>query len=549
MNKIDKLHFWAQKILPLVYDESLSYYELLCKVVDKLNEVVKNQNELFDEFEDVTQYVVQIAQQVVSDYFIEHDLNQMVDDAVSDQVQPLLENSNYLAGRNIVAYGDSLFARSNSYINKLVSDYGCTITNRAVSGSALVAEGYNAIDGAVDLASFDTILIGYGWNDFQRGTQADNNTVNSFCGALKAVLNKLTNIPIDVIVVFSWYGTPGVNYNQYNVNTISGFTYDNYIDMGIKVCEEYAVKYINLYTISNDNFLSFDKYLQNDNPGYIHGNDLINEICAKMLYTGIFNNGRCNNGELKKIENWMPIDRYFAGHTQYATLAANTLNKYRDLRIISCNSTSNCRMNYVNTDNRVTFSGYFTRENNASAIDIGIFYAYKNQYYPLIHVSRPGYFKATVDLPENCHDFAPYIKSSDGAYVGVAGFTVEASHASYAGESSTHSWYSLTSTDDDVIIDRGGQLVMTDAGLLLRDLRIVNHKQTNLTGTLPISGWPFVTLNRLNLSGSVYKSGVGVRFEQVNISNKQISVGAQVEVDGYLTISEALIGFSYFSQS
>lgn len=34
--------FWAQKVIPLVYDNSLSYYETLCKVVDYLNNVVEN---------------------------------------------------------------------------------------------------------------------------------------------------------------------------------------------------------------------------------------------------------------------------------------------------------------------------------------------------------------------------------------------------------------------------------------------------------------------------------------------------------------------------
>ena len=34
------LKFIAHKILPLVYDESLSYYEVLCKVVAKVNEVI-----------------------------------------------------------------------------------------------------------------------------------------------------------------------------------------------------------------------------------------------------------------------------------------------------------------------------------------------------------------------------------------------------------------------------------------------------------------------------------------------------------------------------
>lgn len=37
---MNKVEFWCQKVLPLVYDDSLSYYELLCKVVDKLNEMV-----------------------------------------------------------------------------------------------------------------------------------------------------------------------------------------------------------------------------------------------------------------------------------------------------------------------------------------------------------------------------------------------------------------------------------------------------------------------------------------------------------------------------
>ena len=38
---MNPLKFIAHKILPLVYDESLSYYEVLCKVVAKVNEVIE----------------------------------------------------------------------------------------------------------------------------------------------------------------------------------------------------------------------------------------------------------------------------------------------------------------------------------------------------------------------------------------------------------------------------------------------------------------------------------------------------------------------------
>lgn len=41
MNNISPLALPAcQKVLPLVYDESLSYYEVLCKLTSKMNEII-----------------------------------------------------------------------------------------------------------------------------------------------------------------------------------------------------------------------------------------------------------------------------------------------------------------------------------------------------------------------------------------------------------------------------------------------------------------------------------------------------------------------------
>ena len=41
--------FWCQKVLPLVYDDSLSYYEQLCKLTNKMNELVEFINSNFSE--------------------------------------------------------------------------------------------------------------------------------------------------------------------------------------------------------------------------------------------------------------------------------------------------------------------------------------------------------------------------------------------------------------------------------------------------------------------------------------------------------------------
>jgi hypothetical protein len=42
---LSRFRFWCQKVLPAVYDDSLTYYELLCKVIHKLNELIEKDNE------------------------------------------------------------------------------------------------------------------------------------------------------------------------------------------------------------------------------------------------------------------------------------------------------------------------------------------------------------------------------------------------------------------------------------------------------------------------------------------------------------------------
>lgn len=41
--------FWCQKVLPLVYDDSLSYYEVLCKVVDYINRLIETDKEIIQD--------------------------------------------------------------------------------------------------------------------------------------------------------------------------------------------------------------------------------------------------------------------------------------------------------------------------------------------------------------------------------------------------------------------------------------------------------------------------------------------------------------------
>ena len=62
---MERFRFWCQKVLPLVYDDSLSYYELLCKVVDYLNNLAKTVNIMQDELTAINDYIQKNTEKVV----------------------------------------------------------------------------------------------------------------------------------------------------------------------------------------------------------------------------------------------------------------------------------------------------------------------------------------------------------------------------------------------------------------------------------------------------------------------------------------------------
>ena len=62
--KLHPLFFKCHKILPLVYDESLSYYEGLCKCVASLNEVIESTNQLNDNVADINSRENELADKV-----------------------------------------------------------------------------------------------------------------------------------------------------------------------------------------------------------------------------------------------------------------------------------------------------------------------------------------------------------------------------------------------------------------------------------------------------------------------------------------------------
>lgn len=59
MSNCDKefFRFWCYKVLPLVYDDSLSYYEILCKMVDYINNLIETDKLQNDEINKLKQEI------------------------------------------------------------------------------------------------------------------------------------------------------------------------------------------------------------------------------------------------------------------------------------------------------------------------------------------------------------------------------------------------------------------------------------------------------------------------------------------------------------
>ena len=102
-SKLSPFKMWCQKVLPLVYDESLSYYECLCKLTQYLNDVINQINivtdnvetfedEMYNSFNELKNYVDSYFDNLDVQNEINHKLDEMVlDGTMSNIIEPLLE--------------------------------------------------------------------------------------------------------------------------------------------------------------------------------------------------------------------------------------------------------------------------------------------------------------------------------------------------------------------------------------------------------------------------------------------------------------------------
>lgn len=142
---LDSFRFWCQKVLPAVYDDSLSYYELLCKVVNWLNEVIENLNKMGVDVTSLYGAYTEL-QNWVNNYFdnlnvqneINVKLNMMADDGtLTSLLEPFMQefNAELTDVRNLVTGQLADYQNDINVISERV-DMVTSLPNGSTAGDA-----------------------------------------------------------------------------------------------------------------------------------------------------------------------------------------------------------------------------------------------------------------------------------------------------------------------------------------------------------------------------------------------------------------------------
>lgn len=91
--KLKPFRFWCQKVLPLVYDNSLSYYEILCKVVDYLNKVIEDHNTFIEELAELEEALAEV--QHIIDTFDTEFANRIISEHLATMIFVEITSAGY----------------------------------------------------------------------------------------------------------------------------------------------------------------------------------------------------------------------------------------------------------------------------------------------------------------------------------------------------------------------------------------------------------------------------------------------------------------------
>ena len=123
MITMERLRFWCFKVLPLVYDDSLSYYEVLCQVKEKLNEMIDSLSELPDTIKEIEAAIAQIEEWIRT--FDTNVIEKWINEHLANSIYVEINDSGYFVIYVPESWQDITFKTSGwDYYLEPPLDYG-----------------------------------------------------------------------------------------------------------------------------------------------------------------------------------------------------------------------------------------------------------------------------------------------------------------------------------------------------------------------------------------------------------------------------------------
>lgn len=120
-----RFKFWCQKVLPLVYDDSLSYYEVLCKVVEYINNLI-NEDVLIEE--NITELQNELTEvQNWIDNFDTSYAEQIIKDSIATMIFVEINTNGYIVYNIPSEWSDITFNTNGLDIDIEGYDYGTLV--------------------------------------------------------------------------------------------------------------------------------------------------------------------------------------------------------------------------------------------------------------------------------------------------------------------------------------------------------------------------------------------------------------------------------------
>lgn len=123
MSDMPYFRFWCYKVLPLVYDDSLSYYEILCKVVTYINKLIEQDKIFGDELTNLLKELEKVKEWINN--FDTSFLEELIKKYIATMILIEISNSGYIIYNIPESWKDITFNTTGLDIKlKIQPEYG-----------------------------------------------------------------------------------------------------------------------------------------------------------------------------------------------------------------------------------------------------------------------------------------------------------------------------------------------------------------------------------------------------------------------------------------